>query len=788
MYIVLSIFAFYALGIIAYEFNFYLYLFIVIFAVLLYDTIKTRKFIYNIVIILFLILSFINCFYNSKALLTGYIDKTIEITVKIKSANKTSDPSSGYNSFNGTVMSINGNELKSPENTIIYAEKNHKIYENTIVKMKGTAADIKFSRNRLLFNYKNYLRSKKVHAVVFCSGEPVVIKEEYSYMNRIAKEFRGYTEGLFRKRLGKENADIVLSIILGDTDYLEEHFYDSIKIMGLAHIFAVSGSHVVLMYGAMLWVFRVCGLKRRQGWFLSWILIWFYGFLIGFPLSVLRTLVMFTIIFFSEILYRKYNSLNSIGLAALILTIVNPYWIFDAGFLLSFSAALSLILFSRYIRHKLEAISKTVITIYMYLFLQLFLIPVMAYYFNYIPVMGIFYNIVLIPVFTVILVGGFILLIFGDIFLYTFIVPFKIFNIILNGLRYFIGFTDSFGFNGFIIPTMSIFEIIFFYLFIFFLLYIYNNKQSGCKTMGFAVLISFYAVTWVLVPMLDKSLYLNIVDVGQGLYSTMSVENKNYIIDCGSTSSKNVGRYTAVPYLTKKGMKNINGIFISHWDSDHYSGLPDLLDNPYFNIERVYSSRENADINKPIVLLEKGDTVKINDTCSISILWPEADDSNMSKNNLSLVMSVDFNGKNILFTGDIEGAAEEGLTEAVAPANILIVPHHGSSTSSGDNFIAAVRPEIAVMSYGTNNYGIPSEEVVERYLKAGSKIFSTFDSGEINFILNEDKMYYNTYEGEKSRNYYELYFVWILPKLCLFIFFSILIYIYKGEKEVRNEL
>lgn len=787
MYIVLSIFAFYAFGIIAYEFNFYLYSFVV-FAVLLYDTIKNKKFIYNIVIILFLILSFINCFYNSKALLSVYIDKTIELTAKIKTVNVSSNPSSKYDSFNASVVSIDGKTLRSPENTIIYVEKNHKIYENTIVKMKGTVADIKYSKNRLLFNYKNYLRAKKVHAVIFCSEEPVVIKEEYSRMNRISKEFRTYTEELFRKRLGKENADIVLSIILGDTDYLDEDFYESIKVMGLAHIFAVSGSHIVLMYGALLWIFRLCGLKRRPGWILSWLLIWFYGFLIGFPLSVLRTLVMFTIIFFSEILYRKYNSLNSIGLAALVLTIVNPYWIFDAGFLLSFSAALSLILFGRYVRHNLDTNNRTAITVYMYLFLQLFLVPVMAYYFNYIPVMGILYNLVLIPVFTVILVGGFVLLIFGEIFLYTFIVPFKVFNFILNCLRYFIGFTDRFGFNGFIMPAMSISEIIFFYLFILFSLYIYNNKEVKCKALGFSVLISFYAVTWILVPAWDKSLYLNIVDVGQGMYSTMSVENNNYIIDCGSTSSRNVGRYTAAPYLIKKGMKNINGIFISHWDSDHYSGLPDLLDSPYFNIEKIYSSTESDDINSQLTLLRKGNAVKIKNTYNISVLWPEKAEAGMSKNNSSLVMQVDYKGKKILFTGDIEGTAEERLTEAMVPVNILIVPHHGSATSSGDNFVDAVRPEIAVMSYGTNNYGIPSQEVIGRYIKAGSRVFSTFENGEINFILNGDKIYYNTYEGEKSHNYYELYLVWILPKLCLFIFFGILIYIYKNEKEVRNEL
>ena len=100
----------------------------------------------------------------------------------------------------------------------------------------------------------------------------------------------------------------------------------------------------------------------------------------------------------------------------------------------------------------------------MYLFLQIFTLPVIVYYFNFIPVMGLFYNLMLLPVFTVIMIYGFMLLIFNPLLHALLKLPFEIFDYILYTLRYIIDLSDKFGFNGLIFPTMSICHILFFYL------------------------------------------------------------------------------------------------------------------------------------------------------------------------------------------------------------------------------------------------------------------------------------------------------------------------------------
>jgi len=559
---------------------------------------------------------------------------------------------------------------------------------------------------------------------------------------------------------------------------MEEDLYNGIKGMGLAHIFAVSGTHIVLMYGFMLYVFMSFGLSRRMSWILSWSFIWFYGFLIGFPVSVLRSLIMFTLLFGSEVLYRKYSSLNAIGLAALILTVYNPYWIFEAGFLLSFSAALSFILFSKFISKHIPEEKKYLRNICMYIFLQVLTLPVISYFFNYIPIMGIVYNMTLIPVFTVILALGFLLLILNGMFYFILTVPFRIFDFILTSLRYLVYCSDNFAFNGISVRSMSFSEIMFFYTAVFLCLYLVNDRNYFIKKFVFTSLISFYAVIFAVYPIVDTNLYFSVADAGQGLFTTVKYRDYYFIIDCGSSSSRGFGEYTAVPYLVKHGVGNVDCVFISHWDQDHCSGLVDILNN--IKVKNIFSSSENEEFIA-VLPVEKGGVINVDENLKIHVLWPEEDYYAKKGNNSSLVLELNFKNIKILLTGDIEGDVERFILEDIEKSTILVVPHHGSRTSSTEEFVKKSGAIFAVLSYGKNNYGIPDTDVVKRYESSGSKVLSTFEHGEINFVLKDGNLYYNTYTGESSENYYRLYFELIIPKL--FIFIALLAWMWMKKEE-----
>ncbi len=770
------------MGVISYELDFFSYFFIPVFVILIYNSYHIKKYIYNIVIISFLILSFINCYYNSISKLEKHIDENIEIVAQIKDENKTD---SSYFSYNASVISINGDILSTKENTIIYIDKKHNIKENSIIKANVNMSDINFTKNRLLFNYKSYLRSKKISVVLFAEGNITTLQENYSYFHLISNNFKNYAEMTFYNSLNHKNAEIILSILLGNIDYLDENFYENIKVMGLAHIFAVSGTHIVLLYGFLLAVFKYCGLNRKIRLIITWSMVWFYGFLIGFPISVMRTLVMFTLLFGADIFYRKYSSINAIGLAALILTIYNPYWIFDAGFLLSFSAALSLIVYNKNISGNVQTKNIFLRLVYLYLFLMLFTLPVLAYFFNYIPIMGIIYNIVLLPIFTVLMIYGFLLLIFYGIVPYLLVIPFRIYDYLLYGLRYAINYTEEFGFNGLTIQTMSISLIIFFYIMLVFMIYTYNNYEYFVNKCGALILVFFYLTTFM-IPTSHNILYVNIVDAGQGLFTHLNYNSRNYVIDCGSSNNKGFGEYTMIPYFIKRGIYSIDGVFISHWDNDHYSGLNDLL-NSNIKVANVFAPIANKDVEIDIKVLNSGMKYSVDNSLKMYILWPDNEHISQNTNNTSLVILVNYKNKNILFTGDIEEEVEEIIFNDLPKIDVLIVPHHGSYTSSSDNFVNKTTPKISIISYGKNNYGIPSLKVIEKYRSRNSTILSTYEHGEINFVLKDDEIYYNTYTDIKSQNYYQLYFMGFSIKLMVFCILLIYIVKHKGEKnELQN--
>ncbi len=774
MHILISIFAFYAIGILSYECGCFGYYLAVSATILVYNAFNTKRFLYSLSIAAFVFLSFINSYYNSIFVLKQYINEEIDLVVEISHKNKQKSDSE-YVSYNARVLSINNYKLKEEENTIIYVKEENEVKENSVAQFTGRIADNRFSKNRMMFNYDNYLKSKKIGAVVFLKGDANTLKEDVSWFRDLSVDFKNYTENTFYDKLDKENADIILSIILGNSDYLDESTYDGIKEMGLAHIFAVSGTHIALMYVFLITLFRHF-LNYRLSWVLTWVLIWLYGFLIGFPVTVLRALVMFTVLFGAEMFYRKYNSLNSIGLAALILTLYNPFWITDAGFLLSFMAALSLIFYNRYILKYVLYKNIILKSISLYLFLQLFTLPVVAYYFNYLPLMGIFYNLVLIHIFLIIIIFGFIILLTNG-FLSNFLsIPFKIFDYLLYCLKYIISLADNIAYNGVIIPTMSVCEIIFFYIVLAAILYFLSCNNFRIKKCVINILLSFCILDFIIIPFMDNKLYFNVVDANQGLFTTVKYKNVNLIFDCGSNKS-GFGEYTAVPYLTKHGIRTIDGVFISHWDEDHYSGLKEIINNN-IKIKKIFSSFDNDEYK--VNILKKENFSNIDERLKIEILWPDKNYIGKSTNNGSMVILMSFDDIKIFMAGDIEKEAEDMLL-GLEHADILIVPHHGSKTSSTDSFVNMLKPDLAVISYGNNNYGMPSEEVISRYERNKSTILTTYNEGEINFILNDGEIYYNTYTGQKSDNFYKLYFTGLIPNL---INFCLLLYciLCKGER------
>ena len=244
-------------------------------------------------------------------------------------------------------------------------------------------------------------------------------------------------------------------------------------------------------------------------------------------------------------------------------------------------------------------------------------------------------------------------------------------------------------------------------------------------------------------------LEITMLDVGQGdSFVIQSPDGTTFLLDGGSTSESEVGNYRILPFLKARGIRNVDYVMISHADQDHVSGLKELAeesgvegdvrigcavlpavaekDDNYLELEQVF---QEAGI--PLQYMGAGDRLS-GEKVSLTCLWPERTLSLGDRNELSMVLLLEYGEFQMLFTGDIGEYAERRIirTEALLDVEILKVAHHGSRYSSCDEFLQYIRPEAGLISCSASNtYGHPGEETLHRLADAGCRVFITKDSG-----------------------------------------------------------
>ncbi len=261
---------------------------------------------------------------------------------------------------------------------------------------------------------------------------------------------------------------------------------------------------------------------------------------------------------------------------------------------------------------------------------------------------------------------------------------------------------------------------------------------------------------------IPKNLKIYFLDVGQGDCTfIVTPKNKTILIDGGGSTGSDfdVGESTLIPYILDRGYKKIDLMFISHFDQDHVGGLLTVLKELKVNRVCISKQEENSENYQkfleivkekdiPVTIVKLGDKIKIENSLYFDILWPQEDQITENRiNNNAIVMKLNYNGFSCLFTGDIEKIAEDKMVSLykdkfVLESDILKVAHHGSKTSTTDNFLELVNPKNCLIGVGKNNlFGHPSNEIVERLEKLDVKVYRTDINGEISIIVNNKGKY-----------------------------------------------
>lgn len=547
----------------------------------------------------------------------------------------------------------------------------------------------------------------------------------------------------------KESA-LAEAMITGDRDDIDAGIEELYMRAGVTHILCISGLHMSLLaFYISVILRRILHQSQRKTAAATLCICMAFLFLTGFSPSSVRAVVMISLVCLGQMIYQRHEWLNSIALAALVILLVNPLYLWSAGFQLSFLSVLGIYVGARVIPKGHTWYGKIGEMMGISFFASLFGMPVAAYHFYCISTVSVLANLVILPLSGILLgctmlaaLSGMIFLPLGVFLAGPVYVIFQIYEKVCQ-------MVTMIPYSYVAVGKPPVIGILCFYGLV--CLICFYRPQRRFR-VGTAVCTSLLLVMLMGNRLLWHRNTLAFLNVGQGDCTVLTTyDHRAIVIDGGGKYNKELGENTGVtilePYLASKGVTQIDAVFLSHLDGDHSTGILELLDD--MPVEGIYVSAMKAtDVQMDeqlqeiveknqisLYTMKHGDMIHSTALGEMKCLFPIYEDKAAeSENERSLVLRYAYGDTSVLFTGDLE-AKEELLLERnnlIEETDILKVSHHGSKTASTESFLQALTPDTAVISCGANNlYGHPHQEVLERLSACGAEILRTDEMGSI---------------------------------------------------------
>ena len=574
------------------------------------------------------------------------------------------------------------------------------------------------------FNYKKYLNYNYKYYILNIKEYEIIQKNNnifYKIKNKIYE------------RLEENNKvnKYIKAFVLGDNN-IDRNMKNIYQNIGVSHLLAISGMHVSLLIGSIYKILKRFNINDYVLFIVIGMLMFFYMFLTNFTASILRSGVLFLITRFSNLFKCNLSVIKCFILTICILILLNPFIIYNIGFIFSSVISGYLILFSDLINKRKNYFSKLFITS---LIAWLISFPIVIYNFFEVNLLSVIYNIVCVPfVSYIIFPMSFITLIFRRFY--------AVFNVLIEVLEKFGGIVTSIS-STFIFKKPILIIVIIYFIFITIALLGIRYKKYY---LFFPLLI--IGIIHYNYNLLFRSSYMLALDVGQGDCILLHIDNKTILIDVGGHSNyeKNKKLYDTIEGSIKSlGIKKIDCFLITHGDFDHMGEAINLVEN--FKVEKViFNCGEFNELEQDLIKVL--DKKKIPYYSCIKEL--NIDDNKLyflnnkdygNENDNSSVIYTELNNHKFLFMGDAGVGVEEDLIKKynLQDIDVLKVGHHGSKTSSGEEFIYEINPKYSIISVGKNNrYGHPNDSVLDNLYD--SKIYRTDQDGSIMFKLKNNKL------------------------------------------------
>mgnify|MGYP000596409589 FL=1 len=687
-----------------------------------------------------------------------YISEHLKLTVngEVQSCQATENSLSVY--LKQVFLTV-GSEQIPIENIKVYLNKEEQLRIGMVLRVCGKLEEIPGPGNPGEFDSKQYYACQKIYYQMK-NGEICGKSAAYSYFGQLLQEIRQKAESILDEA-GGAYAGIFQAMILGERGNLDAETKMQYQMAGIMHILAISGLHISFVGMGFFRLLKKAG--AGNGVAGAAFLIYAYGMMTGGSVSAMRAVGMFLVLVGAGIAGRSYDLLSAMALSAIVLLLDAPAYLYSVSFLMSFGAVIGIGAVTPEICSMLNLEKRTEKSLAGSVIVWLITLPIVLRAYGEVSLAGVVLNLLVLPTSGLVLASGIFALPVG-IFVIEIakkvVFPGKCVLFFYEKLCEVVGWIPH---STWIAGSPKLWQCVAYYvmLAVIFAGLKWRKKTAGEKAMRSAASVILVILAVVFLGYHPREgLMIACLDIGQGDCCVLKMPGgENFLIDGGSSNKKNTAVYQILPYLKNQGIATLDGIFVSHTDKDHISGIEEILELCAQNLTTVHvknlilpdwnTTGEKYERLKMLarqsgIQIQTGREGKLLKTkeVQIEILAPENGADGSDTNEDGMVMEVHFGKFRGLFTGDIGAETEEKLLNSMEDVDFLKVAHHGSKYSTCQKFLDVVRPEIAVISCSAKNtYGHPSADTIKRLEDGGAQVEYTMKSGAITVRTDGERIW-----------------------------------------------
>jgi len=635
-----------------------------------------------------------------------------------------------------------------------------------LIRLQG---DLKLPRkpgNPGEFDYPAYLNHQGIYynLTIKKASEISLITPE-SGMLKWVDLFRCRAEQLTQQVLPVQESSVLLGMLLGGRQGMDEDQYSDFQKTGIVHLFSVGGLHVGFLLVLVAWLTSLAKVSRRGKIIAGIAVLLVYGTMVAWPSPVIRAVSMGILGLVAYYSGRENSMLNALAISGMAILLINPASLFNLSFQLTILATWGLVYLFPFVRERFPYKGWAWDMVLIPICAELAVLPLVAYHFNLLSPISILTNILITY-----LSGGAVILGFIAFFLASIVPPLAALflypaGLFIEAILFIVRWVKLVPGAYIWVATPAVGMIILYYAALGIgILSFRDNSLRRYFVPAIAFILIFIISLLIPARYYDRGLLeIVFIDVGQGdAILLKSPQGKFVLVDGGGSQLYDVGSKTVLPYLHSRGIRYLDMVVNTHPDIDHLKGLESVVGEiqaEYLGIpESIVDCKEYqklkglaADKSIPIVPLRTGQLINLEEGLKIKVLHPDSKSySGNLFNQESVVLQVKYGDFSAILSGDIPAEfMPEVLNEAEIPTILVKVPHHGSKGSLFPGFYERLRPRYAVISVADNNpFGHPHQSVLDILAQEGIKVLRTDQDGAV--VVRSDGAEF-TISGTKSK-------------------------------------